>query len=88
MGILPLQFADGGSAETLGLAGTEIFDVAGMERGVEPGQVVTVTARGDDGREIVFPATVRIDGPAEVQYHRHGGILRMVLRGLLSDRPV
>jgi aconitate hydratase len=84
MGVLPLQFAPGDSAEALGLTGAETFDVTGTAGGVTPKQDATVTAHRDDGTEISFPVTVRIDEPAEVEAFRHGGILRMVLRQMLA----
>ncbi len=84
MGVLPLQFADGQSAASLGLTGTEALTIEGPSSGVIPKQEVTVTARRGDGSEISFAATVRIDMPAELEYHRHGGILQMVLRQMLA----
>ncbi len=80
MGVLPLQYADGESAESLGLTGEETFDVAGIEA-MNCGDVpreVTVRA---DGRE--FSVVVRIDTPGEAEYYRHGGIMPYVLRQLL-----
>jgi aconitate hydratase len=79
MGVLPLQFRDGESAESLGLTGEETFDVVGIEA-MNDGEVpreVTVRA---DGRELT--ATVRIDTPGEADYYRHGGIMQYVLRSL------
>jgi aconitate hydratase len=79
MGVLPLQFKPGESAESLGLTGQETFDVTGVEEinsGNRPNEVV-VTA---DGQE--FRAVVRIDTPGEAQYYRHGGIMQYVLRSL------
>ncbi len=79
MGVLPLQFKPGESAESLGLTGQETFDVTGIEEinsGKQPNEVV-VTA---DGKE--FRAIVRIDTPGEAQYYRHGGIMQYVLRSL------
>ncbi len=84
MGILPLEFRPGDSAASLGLTGRETFDVLGLADGIAPGQEATVRARSEDGREIAFPVTVRVDQPAEVEYLRDGGILRMVLRRLLE----
>ncbi len=84
MGVLPLQYPPGDSAASLGLTGSETFDIIGTAGGIEPGQEVSVTARGADGRITEFRAIVRIDGAAEVEYHRHGGILQMVLRQLLA----
>ncbi|MCW2903455.1 MAG: aconitate hydratase 1 [Streptosporangiaceae bacterium] len=80
MGVLPLQFKDGESAASLGLTGTETFDVTGVEKlneGETP-QEVTVKA---DGRE--FAAVVRIDTPGEAAYYRNGGIMQYVLRQLI-----
>jgi aconitate hydratase len=81
MGVLPLQFKPGESAESLGLTGHEVFDVTGIEA-MNSGEVpreVTVLA---DGRE--FRAILRIDTPGEAQYYRHGGIMQYVLRSLLA----
>ncbi|GAA1020189.1 aconitate hydratase [Acrocarpospora pleiomorpha] len=81
MGVLPLQFPDGETAETLGLTGEETFDITGVEelnKGMTP-TTVTVTA-GD----ITFQAIVRIDTPGEADYYRHGGIMQYVLRSLLA----
>ncbi len=78
MGILPLQFADGESAASLGLTGREEFSIAGIENG----EASEVTVRAD-GKE--FRARVRLDTPREREYVRHGGILRYVLRRLLAD---
>jgi aconitate hydratase len=88
MGVLPLQFPDGESAETLGLTGEEAFEIAGladaMAEGGPPPEHVRVTARSGDGKVIEFDARVRIDTPREAEYFRHGGILQFVLRGLLG----
>jgi aconitate hydratase len=80
MGVLPLQYEEGESAESLGLTGEETFDVVGVEamNGGDVPRTVTVRA---DGRE--FEAVVRIDTPGEAEYYRHGGIMPYVLRSLL-----
>jgi aconitate hydratase A / 2-methylisocitrate dehydratase len=83
LGVLPLQFRTGESVATLGLTGTETFDIAGLAGGPTPRQDVEVVARDADGRETRFAVTVRIDAAAEVEYYRHGGILQMVLREML-----
>jgi aconitate hydratase len=83
MGILPLQFADGSTRETLGLTGKEVFSVEGIASGISPGKRVTVRAVLD-GRENAFPAVARIDTPEEVRYYLHGGILPYVLRRLIE----
>ncbi|HSJ25481.1 MAG TPA: aconitate hydratase AcnA [Longimicrobiales bacterium] len=88
MGILPLQFRDGETAESLGLAGTESFDIAGLDAALAATSVedrtVRVTARADDGRTVEFTALARLDTPQEREYYRHGGILQFVLRQLLA----
>jgi aconitate hydratase len=83
MGILPLQFVEGENAETLGLRGDEVIDVLDLSDSLQPGQTVRIAvapAAGGAPRE--FKAKVRIDTPVEVEYYRHGGILRTVLRRL------
>ena len=84
MGVLPLQFAAGESAVSLGLSGRETISVRGLEGGVSPGMQVAVEAVSDDGARRAFSAIVRIDGAAEVDYFAGGGLLRMVLRELLE----
>jgi aconitate hydratase len=82
MGVLPLQFPDGESAESLGLTGEETFSISGLADALNAGELpktVTVTA-GD----VTFEARVRIDTPKEADYYRHGGILRYVLRSLVA----
>ena len=85
MGVLPLQYPAGQTAESLGLSGTESFAIAGIEAlnaGATP-KTVRVTARTEAGSQIEFDAVVRIDTPGEADYYRHGGILQYVLRSLL-----
>ena len=78
MGVLPLQFPEGESAESLGLTGEEEYSITGLE----DGSVKEVTVRADDKE---FKARVRIDTPKEVEYYQHGGILPFVLRQLMTD---
>ena len=82
MGILPLQFKDGDSAESLGLTGRESFNIEGLGDGTA--KEVTVTATDESGNNKTFSAQVRIDTPKEVDYYRHGGILHYVLRQLAA----
>jgi aconitate hydratase len=90
MGVLPLQFADGEDAQSLGLTGEELFAIDGIADAVaavqEGGgaQTVHVSAAREDGGEVAFDARVRIDTPREAEYFRHGGILQYVLRTLLA----
>jgi aconitate hydratase len=85
MGIVPLQFKDGESAKSLGLTGDEAFTISGLADGIKPSQSATVSATGQDGSQITFETTVRIDAPAEVEYFLNGGILDMVTRQLLQS---
>jgi aconitate hydratase len=84
MGVLPLQYPAGQTADSLGLVGTETFDVSGiveLNAGKTPSTVM-VTATSADGSVKTFQAVVRIDTPGEADYFRHGGILQYVLRSL------
>ena len=81
MGVLPLTFAQGESADSLGLDGTESFDIPASAE-LEPMSIITVTATKLDNSEIKFKAVVRLDTPVEVEYYRNGGILPAVLRNL------
>jgi aconitate hydratase len=85
MGILPLQFLEGTSAASLGTTGLETFSVRGLAGGIEPGQAVTVEAANGDGTTATFPAILRVDGEAEVEYLRAGGVLNLVLDQMLRD---
>jgi aconitate hydratase len=84
MGILPLQYGEGESAASLGLTGEETLTVRGLSGGITPRQEATVEVVRPDGTTTAFTAIVRIDGPAEVDYYRQGGILQMVLRQMLA----
>ena len=87
MGVVPLQFPAGQSAESLGLDGTETFSITGLttlNEGVTP-RTVAVRAQRADGSVVSFDATVRIDTPGEADYFRNGGILQYVLRQLASS---
>jgi aconitate hydratase 1 len=84
MGVLPLQFKGDDSVESLGITGTETYDVSGIEHGIHPQQDVTLTIRRADGSERKVPMLLRIDTATEVDYFLHGGILPYVLRELLA----
>jgi aconitate hydratase len=84
MGILPCQLPDGVSAQTLGLDGTETFDLLGVAGAVAPRAPARLVVRRRDGRAEEVPVTVRVDTPIEAEYYRHGGIMQYVLRQILA----
>lgn len=84
MGVLPLQFKSGTTAQTLKLDGSETIDITGIEKGITPMQDVKMTITRKDGKKETVPLTLRIDTPIEVDYYNHGGILPFVLRQLLA----
>src|SRR5579884_295292 len=85
MGVLPCQFKEGDSAQSLHLDGSETFDLLGLEEGIRPRQDVTLVIHRVDGSEQEVPLTLRIDTPVEVEYYQHGGILPYVLRQLIRQ---
>ena len=84
MGVLPCQFKEGTNAASLGLEGNEIFDLIGLEAGVEPRKELKMVVHRASGKTDEVPVTLRIDTPIEVDYYQHGGILPYVLRQLLA----
>ncbi|MBS5909111.1 MAG: aconitate hydratase AcnA [Paenibacillus macerans] len=84
MGVLPLQFQEGTSWKTLGIDGTETFDIAGLSNDVKPGQELTVTATRQDGSTFQFPVIARLDSMVDVDYYHNGGILQTVLRQMIA----
>jgi aconitate hydratase len=85
MGVLPLQFAKGTTRQTLGLNGSEVFDITGMEGGLTPRMELSCRITRTDGSSQTLPLLCRIDTEDEVEYYRHGGILNMMLRQLLDS---
>lgn len=83
MGVLPLEFSDGATWKSLGLDGSEKFDIPELADDLQPRSTVKVVAHKEDGSSIEFNTTVRIDTPVEMDYYRNGGILQTVLRNLL-----
>ncbi|MBK6657694.1 MAG: aconitate hydratase AcnA [Proteobacteria bacterium] len=81
MGVLPLTYKDGQSAESLGLTGSEVFTLEGLAAGARE---LTIVADAGDGKVTRFPVTVRVDTPKEWEYYQHGGILQYVLRQLAA----
>ena len=84
MGVLPLQFLSGDNIEKIGLTGTETFTITGVADDIKPLKKVRVTAKKEDGQEIMFEAIARMDSNIEIEYYRHGGILQYVLRQFLE----
>lgn len=85
MGVLPLEYLDGESAEMHGLTGKEIFSIEGLDDNLQPLQKLRITAKGENGNEIHFKAIARLDSPIEVEYYRNEGILQYVLRQFLKE---
>ncbi|MFH1132344.1 MAG: aconitate hydratase, partial [Pseudomonadota bacterium] len=84
MGVLPLQFQDGQSAETLNLSGKETFAIH-VDDQLKPRQQIKVVATSEDGKKQEFTTICRIDTPIEIDYYRNGGILHTVLRRILKE---
>ncbi len=84
MGVLPMVYEPGQTAESLGLTGRESFDISGLTGKLEPRQKLTVRATREDGSVLEFRAIARLDTPVDVDYFMHGGILQTVLRNLLK----
>jgi aconitate hydratase len=74
------------SAQTLGLDGTELFDILGIAGGIQPRQDLSLIIRRADGKSETIPVTLRMDTPIEADYYRHGGILPYMLKQLLSGQ--
>jgi aconitate hydratase len=84
MGVLPLQFKDGASVQSIKIDGSETIDIQGIENGITPMQDVTMVVHRKNGQTDKVPLRLRIDTPIEVDYYKHGGILPYVLRELLA----
>src|SRR5204862_5494382 len=85
MGVLPLQFKEGTTAQTLKLDGTETYDLAGLSASIKPQQDLTLRITRKEGSRQDVPVKCRIDTPIEVDYYQHGGILPYVLRQLVAE---
>ena len=84
MGVLPLQFEEGDTPQSLGLTGRETFDILGISEALAPHARLTVVARTGDGHETSFSTVARLDSAVDVEYYRNGGILHTVLRRIAS----
>jgi aconitate hydratase len=85
MGVMPLQFKEGVSAQTLKLDGSELYEVAGLNAALKPQQDLSLRITRSDGKVQDVPVTCRIDTPIEIEYYQHGGILPYVLRQLIAS---
>lgn len=84
MGVIPMEFPEGQNAESLGLDGTETYDITGVSSDLKPHKLLDVMATKSNGQTIKFQAKARFDSAIEIEYYRHGGILQYVLRGFLK----
>ncbi len=84
MGVLPLQFPEGTTSQSLGLDGSEAFSITGLSEAIKPAETITLEIRGKNRQKRSVPVKLRIDTPIEIDYYRHGGILPFVLRQLLA----
>jgi aconitate hydratase len=84
MGVLPLQFKEGTSAQSLKLDGSETYDIVGLGDDLKPQQDLTLRIHRADGKSEDVPVRCRIDTPIEIDYYQHGGILPYVLRQLVA----
>jgi aconitate hydratase len=84
MGVLPLQFKDGTTAQTLKLDGSEVYDVVGLDGSLKPQQDLVLRVTRKDGTVENVSVRCRIDTPIEIEYYQHGGILPFVLRQLVA----
>lgn len=85
MGVLPMVFMEGENQETLGLDGSESYDISGISENLTPGKIVDVRATKPDGSTVDFKAKLRLDSGVDVEYYKHGGILNYVLRNFLKN---
>lgn len=85
MGVLPLQFEEGIGAETLGITGEETFDIPGLTDVIQPRQKIEIQATRVDGSSFTFKCIIRLDTDVEIDYYKNGGILKLVLRNLITE---
>ena len=86
MGVLPCQFMEGNNTASLGLTGTETYDLQGLDDGLTPQENLTLVINREGQAPQQTFVTARVDTPIEVEYYQHGGILPYVLRGLLAKK--
>jgi aconitate hydratase len=85
MGVLPLEFQAGENPVTLGLSGSEVYDILDLHEDLQANQVLNVRATRNGGESTTFKVITRIETPIEIEYYRNGGILHTVLRGILQE---
>lgn len=85
MGVLPLRYVNGQTAQSLGLTGNEQFDITGIADNLTPGKRLNVTAHATNGQRVEFEVEARLDSPIEIAYYENGGILQYVLRDFLKN---
>ncbi|HLW49525.1 MAG TPA: hypothetical protein VKZ78_01015, partial [Sphingobacteriaceae bacterium] len=85
MGVVPMEFPAGQTAESLGLDGTETFSILGLSADLYPHKMLKVRAVKEDGSVVEFDSRARFDSAIEIEYYKHEGILNYVLRGYLKD---
>lgn len=85
LGVLPLQYKDGETADTYKLTGKETFSISGLKEGLKPKKLVQISAKREDGSVVKFEAVARVDSPIEVEYYKNEGILQYVLRQFLKE---
>src|SRR5207237_9406584 len=88
MGVLPLQFLDGVTAQSLGLDGSQIFSIGGLSDAIQPGQRLTMEIEKEKGEKRYVPVKLGIDTPIEIAYYRHAGFLPSVFRRLLPAKRI
>ena len=86
MGVLPLQFPEATTPQSLGLDGSEVFSITGLSEAIKPAETITLEIEDKNRRKRPIPVKLRIDTPIEIDYYRHGGILPFVLRQLLAGK--
>ena len=85
MGVLPLQFMPGENAVSLGITGTEIFTIEGLDENISPNIEIKVKMKKDDQSSKVFSTITKLNTPIEVEYYRNGGVLNTVLKNMLKN---
>ncbi len=85
MGVLPLQFIEGNTIESLGITGREIFDTIGLGDNIQPGQTIQIRVTREDGSQFTFDVIVRLDNIVDIEYYQNGGIMPTVVKRLMAS---